>query len=49
MFMSHFARAASTSKDKTLGVSLGKILKKGHWSKESKWQKFYNNSKITIL
>ena len=42
MFTSHSVRAASTSKAKTLGISLSQILKKGQWSKESTWQKFYN-------
>ena len=42
MFTSHFVRAASTSKAKTLDISLSQILKKGQWPKESIWQKFYN-------
>ena len=42
MFTSRLCRAASTSKAKTLGISLSQIVKKGHCSKESTWQKFYN-------
>ena len=42
MFTSYSVRAGSTSKAKTLGVSLSQILKKGQWSKELKWQKLYN-------
>ena len=32
--LSHSVRTASTSKAKTLGISLGQIVKKGQWSKE---------------
>ena len=42
MFTSHSVRAASTSKAKTLCISLRQILKKGQRSTESTWQIFYN-------
>ena len=42
MFASQSVKAVSTSKAKTLGISLSQILKEGKWSEESTWQKFYN-------
>ena len=44
MFKSHSVRAAS---NKTLDISLGQILKKDLWYKESTWQKFYNKEIIS--
>ena len=42
VFTSHSVRAASTSKAKTMAISLSQILKKGQWFKELTWQRFYN-------
>ena len=41
MFKAHSFRGASTSKAKVNGASLEDILKRGSWSNQSTWQKFY--------
>ena len=45
-FKGHSARAASTSKAKTLGVPAKQILKRGHLSRYSTFQKHYSKDKI---
>lgn len=42
VFKAHSTRAASTSKASNSGVSLKEIVKRGYWSNESTFQKFYN-------
>ena len=42
IFKAHSVRSASTSKAKSLGITTKYILRKGNWSGESTWQKFYN-------
>ena len=42
-FQAHSLRSASSSKANRQGVSLQDILKRGNWSQESTWQKFYHN------
>ena len=41
MFKAYSFRGASTSKAKVNGASLEDILKRGSWSNQSTWQKFY--------
>ena len=41
VFKAHSTRSTSSSKARLLGISTKEILKKGHWSKESTFQKFY--------
>ena len=41
VFKAHSTRSISSSKARLLGTSTEEILKKGHWSKESTFQKFY--------
>ena len=40
-FTAHSTRSASTSKAKSQGISTKDILKRGHWSNRSTFQKFY--------
>ena len=42
LFQAHSVRAASTSKAKTCGLSVGDILSRGNWSNKSTWQRFYH-------
>lgn len=50
MFEPYSVRVASTSKANTLGVlSLNQILRKSHWSKESKWQKLGNKETFSAV
>lgn len=39
---SKLIRSASTSKTLSAGLSISDILKRGNWSSQSAWQKFYN-------
>ena len=41
-FKGHSTRSVSTSKDMVSGVSSVEILKRGHWSNNSTFQKFYH-------
>ena len=41
IFKAHSVRSASISKAKSLGFTIKDILKKGKWSGESLWQRFY--------
>ena len=41
VFKVHSTRSAPSSKAKVLGISTKEILKKGHWWKQSTFQKFY--------
>ena len=43
-FKSHSTRSASTSKAGFNGAPIEEILKRGSWSKQSTWQKFYNKN-----
>ena len=40
-FTAHSTRSAASSKAKSMGASTSEILKRGHWSKESTFQKYY--------
>jgi len=40
-FSGHSVRSASSSKARLVGVPIKEILKRGHWSQESTFQKFY--------
>ena len=42
IFTAHSTRSASTSKAKAMGLSVEDILKRGHWSGQSTWQKHYH-------
>ena len=42
IFRGHSTRSASSSKAGLAGISTDEILKRGSWSNESTWQKFYN-------
>ena len=42
----HSTRSASTSKASKKGVSLADVLKQGHWSQASTFQKFYHKEPI---
>ena len=42
IFKAHSVRSASTSKAKSLRFTTKDILRKGNWSGESTWQRFYN-------
>ena len=42
IFKAHSLLSASTSKAKSLGFTTKDILRKGNWSGESTWQRFYN-------
>ena len=41
-FTGHSTRTASGSKAKEAGVPTGEMLKRGFWSKESTFEKFYH-------
>ena len=41
-FQAHSVRGASTSKAHKQGLSLEDVLKRGHWTNKSTWQKFYH-------
>ena len=41
-FKAHSTRSASSSRASSQGVPLSEILKKGHWSFNSTFEKFYN-------
>ena len=41
IFKAYSTRSASSSKARLLGISTKEILKKGHWSKESTFQKLF--------
>ena len=41
-YQAHSVRAAATSKAFMKGLSVSDIIKRGNWSQESTWQKFYN-------
>ena len=42
IYQAHSVRAAATSKAFMKGLSVPDIIKKGNWSQESTWQRFYN-------
>ena len=42
IFKAHSVRSASTSKAKSLGFTTKDILRKGNWSGQSTWQRFYS-------
>ena len=42
IYQAHSVRAASTSKVRMKGLSVDDVLKRGNWSQESTWQRFYN-------
>ena len=42
IFKAHSVRSTSASKAKSLGFTKKDILRKGNWSGESTWQRFYN-------
>ena len=42
LFKAHSTRSASSSKASVGGVPLVEILKRGSWSHDSTWQRFYN-------
>ena len=44
IYQAHSVRAAATSKAFMKGLSVSDIIKKGNWSQESTWQKFYNKN-----
>ena len=44
VFKAHSIRSASSSKTELTGVSLIDIIKQGHWSQTSTFQKFYRKS-----
>ena len=48
LYKAHSSRSASTSKVKILGMSHKDILKRGHWSEASTWQRHYNNEIVNI-
>ena len=41
-FKAYLYRSAVTSKAKAMGISLERVLKRGQWSGESTWQKYYH-------
>ena len=43
-FTSHSTRSASSSKAKVMGLALKDILKRGNWSNESTWPRYYHKS-----
>ena len=43
-FKAHSTRSASSSKSEVTGVSLTDIIKQGHWSQTSIFQRFYRKS-----
>ena len=47
VFQTHSIRAAASSKAHTMGLSTDDVLKKGNWSQESTWQKFYHKNIIS--
>ena len=47
-FTAHYTRSASTSKVKINGLSIGVILRRGNWSRNSTWRKHYQNFVTTI-
>ena len=53
IFQAHSCREASTSKARQQGIEISEIVKRGCWSKENTFIKFYNKdiikSNITIL
>ena len=40
-FKAHSTRSASTSKASVVGLTISDIMKRGSWSKESTWKRFY--------
>ena len=42
IYQAHSVRAAATSKAFMKGLSVSDIIKRGNWSQESTWQRFYN-------
>ena len=42
IFQAHSCRAASTSKARQQGIEISEIVKRGCWSKENTFIKFYN-------
>ena len=44
IYQAHSVRAAATSKAFMKGLSVSDIIKRGNWSKESTWQRFYNRN-----
>lgn len=44
VFKAHSTRSASSSKANLGGAPITEILKRGSWSSESTWQKFYNKN-----
>ena len=44
IFSGHATRSASSTKAKLSGLSVSDILKRGHWTNESTFQKIYNKS-----
>ena len=48
IFKPHSTRSASSSHARLSGLSLSDILKRGSWSNETTWDKFYNKSILTF-
>ena len=44
IYQAHSVRAAATSKAFMKGLSVSDIIKRGNWSQESTWQRFYNKN-----
>ena len=44
VFKAHSTRSASSSKAEVTGVSLTDVIKQGHWSQASTFQRFYRKS-----
>ena len=47
MFKGHSTRSASSSCAGMSGLSVSDILKRGCWSKETTWERFYNKPVMT--
>ena len=48
-FTCHWTRIAASEKSNEADVLLGEILKRGFWSKESKFEKFYHKGINTAI
>ena len=46
-FSGNSARSASTFKAGFTGLSVSNFLKRSSWSKESRWQSFYNKDTVS--
>ena len=49
IFKAHSVRAASTYKTKVMVLSTKDILKRGNWSRELTWQKYYRKHTLYLI